>query len=1182
MYLSRLELHGFKSFAERTILQFDPGITAIVGPNGCGKSNIVDAVRWVIGEQRARVLRSEKMENVIFNGTSRRRPVGMAEVLLTVENTRGVLPIEYSEVTLGRRLYRSGDSDYLLNNTPCRLKDITDLFMDTGMGAGAYSVIELKMVEEILSENAQDRRRLFEEAAGVTRYKLRRRQTLGKLDSTQVDLNRVRDLTEEVEKQVRSLKRQAEKAARHREYSERLRGLELALAQLEHDRLAQRLAELSVAADAVKADIQRLEAEERTHDATLASLRQRLEEAEFSLKDARDALARQVAAERTLESEQRLVLERLDAAHRERDRLRAEASDDQARRDTLEAERTRLQTEATEAEPAADAAGEKLQAATTARDESQRRLASHRSQLDLARKAEREIQEKHGEARRRHDRQNARVDFLEAENDRLATERRQLDEMVTSVRARAEAALDSFEHLREELESARREADAVASTRDDLVKRLEEARGVVRTLERTREGALAESQVLENLVASFEEFPDAVRFLAETAEADAVPVTVADVVSSNAELRTALDAALGEYATCVIVERTADVAAAARRLEEAERGRATFIVLERVDRSRLPSPPETAPFATLLDGVEVREPYALVAWLLLGDVLVADGRPSEIAQDDIPAGCRLVTRDGEFVTSSGIMHTGSFRQTSSPLTGRIERREQLEAVRDRLTDLDRGIEAATAETSEVEAAIAALPVESTGTKLKAAERALAEAEKEEARAAYERETAERRISEHETRMLAIGSELETLRVSLAEDVDTLNTLESETARIRDTRAEREVIYREAEDAAASASVVFNEANVAAIQARNRVHNLKLDLQRTDSALQALSDRHLVRERQTSDLEERVAGWQDELDALRAKSTAAAEAHRPAEELLQANETRVAELKAGIAAEDERLRALRIEREAAIRVENGHAVQRAETKTRLDDLLDNTREDMGVDLEVDAVDTTDVDETSARHEVQDLRQKIRAIGAVNELALESYHEEKERLDFLVEQQRDLEHAEKTLLETIKEINTTASRRFTETYEAIQDSFKRIFVDLFGEDAAAELSLVDPSDPLETAIEITAKPRGKRPSTIAQLSGGEKTLTAIALLFAIYLVKPSPFCILDEVDAPLDDANVERFMSLIRSFAEETQFILVTHNKRTMEAADRLYGITMQEQGVSKLVGVRFEEAVELVG
>ncbi|RMH51632.1 MAG: chromosome segregation protein SMC, partial [Bacteroidetes bacterium] len=448
MYLSKLELHGFKSFADRTVLHFAPGTTAVVGPNGCGKSNIVDAVRWVIGEQRARVLRSEKMENVIFNGTARRRPLGMAEVQLTIENTRGVLPTEYTEVTIGRRLFRSGESEYLLNGAPCRLKDITDLFMDTGMGAGAYSVIELKMIDEILSENAQDQRRLFEEAAGITRYKLRRRQTLAKLDSTQADLTRLRDLTDEIGKQVRSLKRQADKAARYQEYRTRLRQLELALAQLEYDRLTRRQetlhAEIATLRQQNDTETSRLdEAETR-----LAALTRELGEREQALAAAQAHLQTHLDALRALEAERQLWQERMETALRERDRTRREAEQDAERRTHLEATLDRLSREIAGAEPEMTAAEEALDAARATRDRLQAAADALRERLLTLRQQVQAAEDARAERRRALDRLTSRLDLQTQERARLREEQASLQQQAAALDERVAAAAERLETAR--------------------------------------------------------------------------------------------------------------------------------------------------------------------------------------------------------------------------------------------------------------------------------------------------------------------------------------------------------------------------------------------------------------------------------------------------------------------------------------------------------------------------------------------------------------------------------------------------------------------------------------------------------------------------------------------------------------------------------------------------------------
>ena len=1175
MYLSKLELHGFKSFAERTVLHFDPGITAIVGPNGCGKSNIVDAVRWVIGEQRARILRSEKMENVIFNGTSKRRALGMSEVLLTIQNTRNILPTEYGEVTIGRRLYRSGDSEYLLNGVQCRLKDITDLFMDTGMGAGAYSVIELKMVDEILSENAQDRRRLFEEAAGITRYKLRRKQTLSKLETTQVDLDRVRDLTEEVGKQVRSLKRQAEKAGRFKEYSVRLRALELTLAQLEYDRLSARDAELTSLVEDLRGQIDALAAAEREQDEALEAGRSALEAAESALEQARQALAEHIDSVRKLETEQRLTLERLDGAYRDTERMRREEEIDAERLASLERDLSTNTAALEAAAPERQAAEERLAELEKERDATQAELSRRRTLVDSLRRTERKIEEERSAEIRRFDRMVNRKEFLESERNRLQQELSSFASDRGTIERRAQDAYKLFEEARAVRDSSITSLNAAETTRNEKKAALDEIIARVRELEKRREGLAAEVHLLENLVSSFEEFPDAVRFLAEDSSwLNAPIVTVSDVLSCAPDYRVALDTALGELASCIIVGDDDELGAAARRLRQKDKGRATFIVLDRLSVDVDVAAPDDSLLAhvSVSDGV-----YAPLARLLLQDVAVVDS----LEEVTNKAGDRVVTKDGEWIEGGGIVHTGGEGTPPSALTGRMERRDQLEQSRLELDEIDSQIRAAKGRQEEAAKALEEVPVEALREELQKAEKALSEAEREEARAAFELETMQQRLNEQTEREATLSAEIESIAAGISEETAALDSLKRRHAEVVSERSRSEASLTEAEEAASSASRHYNEAHVTAIQERNRLENLQREAERIEAARKNIQARKAERRRHQQSLSEQIASWQSELDELKKSSEAIAENRNPLEEAVGDRMTSVSAAREAIAEIELQLKQLRQDREQKISLENQHAVSRAEVNTRLEDLVESILTDFEIRLGEDDIEVEDVEEADAREEVARLRLQVRSLGAVNELALESYEEESERLEFLEEQQRDLEQAEETLIETIDELNTTASARFEETYAAIQLSFGKIFTDLFGGDASAQLVLEDPSDPLESPIEIRARPRGKRPSTIAQLSGGEKTLTAIALLFAIYLVKPSPFCILDEVDAPLDDANIERFMSLIRSFSTETQFILVTHNKRTMEAADRLYGITMQEQGVSKLVGVKFEEAAELV-
>ncbi|ARA94174.1 chromosome segregation protein SMC [Rhodothermaceae bacterium RA] len=1183
MYLSKLELHGFKSFADRTVLHFAPGTTAVVGPNGCGKSNIVDAVRWVIGEQRARVLRSEKMENVIFNGTARRRPLGMAEVQLTIENTRGVLPTEYTEVTIGRRLFRSGESEYLLNGAPCRLKDITDLFMDTGMGAGAYSVIELKMIDEILSENAQDQRRLFEEAAGITRYKLRRRQTLAKLDSTQADLTRLRDLTDEIGKQVRSLKRQADKAARYQEYRTRLRQLELALAQLEYDRLTRRQetlhAEIATLRQQNDTETSRLdEAETR-----LAALTRELGEREQALAAAQAHLQTHLDALRALEAERQLWQERMETALRERDRTRREAEQDAERRTQLEATLDRLSREISGAEPEVAAAEEALDAARATRDRLQAAADALRERLLSLRQQVQTAEDTRAERRRALDRLTSRLDVQTQERTRLQQELASLQHQAQTLDQQVAEATTRLEATRQAVATAQAALKTAEDARETRQAAVQAAADALRQAERRCDAAAAEVQLLDALVSSYDEFSDAVQFLATTAGWSDHPLrTVADVLACDEAHRLALDAALGDLAACIVVASEAEADAARQLLHRQGKGQATFLVLDQLPDAP-PAPPrgDARPLASL---VRVVDPAcaSLPAVLLHDWALVPTLDEARTLAQTVPAG-RFVTPDGEWADACGLLHGGSARTAPSPAGGRLGRREQLDAARARLATWEAERSRHAEALASAQAALDAVPFEARRTALQDAERHLAEARQVHARLTYEQETLRRRQQEVQQRLDALAQ-------TLTDAHRQIQTLEADVAAAetdldarRAERSQADDAFQTAEAESRAAMQRFSEAHVAAVQARNRLDNLRRDRERTQQALHDLDARAHARAEHLDALAATLTDAEHHLHRLTEQIDAAGDEQATRQRAVDEAHTELQRTKKQIADIDAVLRGLRRNREQQMREENLRAVRLAEVDTRLNDLVANVREDFDLDLSATRIDLEEAfDEDRARAEVTDLRARIRALGAVNELALEAYEQEKERLDFLLEQQQDLERAEATLLETIDEINTTASERFLTTFSAIQDHFARIFAELFVDDATASLRLADPEDPLESPIDITARPRGKRPSTIAQLSGGEKTLTAIALLFAIYLVKPSPFCILDEVDAPLDDANVDRFMNLIRAFSDQTQFILVTHNKRTMEMADRLYGVTMQEQGVSKLVAVQFDEAVEMAG
>ena len=1149
-------------------------------------SNVVDAVRWVIGEQRARILRSEKMENVIFNGTSKRRPFGLAEVQLTIENTRGVLPIEYSEVTLTRRLYRSGESEYLLNGTPCRLRDIVELFMDTGMGAGAYSVIELKMIDEILSDNAYDRRHLFEEAAGITKYKQRRGQALRKLDSTQADLTRLRDLTEEIEKRVRSLKRQAAKATRHKEIETRLHRMELSLAQEEYDRLTEQ-------EHVLRAEIQTLQDALEEHTAQLArgeagleALRKTRIDHEQALAEHQQQLNEHMGAVRDLEADARLERERLDTAHRDRDRTAREQSAAKKQRVILKNDTERLDAALAEAEPLQIEADYVLRVAQEARDEARAASTTRREALRELRLREQQLAEERSATYRRLDRLTNRLELLEQERERTREQVRAFDASTREQETQAQHAKQRTKTAEGVLEAARNALSEVEQEHEVESHRLEEAIDGRRQIERQYDAANAEIHVLQSLVSSFDEFPDAVQFLTTSpAWTGGEFMTVADILTCDAEHRTALDAALEDLSACLVVETEHEAYQAVSLLRAEQKGRTTFLILDRLPpaapaHDALPGINGAAPMQHL---VRVNDPaYEGLASLLLRDCYFIDSlEEAEALARQSTGQARFIAANGEWSDARGLVHAGSEQSVPSPTSDRMARRERLDTVREHVAELEIELEHQAATTDAIRAALATLPLEACRRTWTEAGQACADAEREHARLVFEQETLERNSADLASRLETVETEITAGQATVEPLPSAVADTVSRLAALRGEREAAEAVFQDAEAESRAAQDRFGQANVTAVEARNQCDNLRRDLDRTRREGEALEQRadelqtHFEMLRQTIDTtEEKGNRLQQQLGEIRAQraglETDVAEAR-----------TALLQSKVGIDQVEVRLRKLRQTREEAMREENTRAVRQAEIHTRKEDLIESIREGFGIALGVDPVEIDeDLDETTVRDEVQELRRKIKTLGSVNALALEEYEAQRERYEFMAAQKDDLEKAEATLLETIDEINTTAARRFSETYEAIRANFRDLFAELFGHDASADLQLVDPNDPLESPIEIVAKPRGKRPVHIAQLSSGEKTLTAIGLLFAIYLVKPSPFCFLDEVDAPLDDANIDRFMQLIRRFSDHTQFILVTHNKRTMELADRLYGITMQEQGVSRLVGVQFEEAMAM--
>ena len=1185
MYLSKLRLHGFKSFALPTELRFDSGITAIVGPNGCGKSNVVDAIRWVIGEQRARILRSAKMDSVIFNGSAKRRPLSMAEVELTIENTHGMLPVEYSEVILGRRLYRSGDSEYLLNGVACRLRDVTNLFMDTGMGAGAYSVIELKMIEEILSDNAQDRRHLFEEAAGITRYKQRRAQALRKLDGTQADLARLRDVRDEIEKRVRSLKRQAAMAARYNTHQDRVRALEAILAQREYDRLVWQEEELGARIRRLKDTLSGYAARIGVEEAEQQALRKQYVDHEDHLTANRQRLSRHLNTVRNLEADLRLERERLQTAAHDRERTGQEVEDTRTRMEALESRRRELVVAISEAAPVLEEAQKRLHDVCQERDRAREASGAQRQTLRSVRKREAEAGKKRTDNLRKADQLANRMELLAREGDRLQEWVAALEASEADIAAQDQAASQHLTAAKAARNDARKRLATLEAESDVARRAIEQTGKAIHDVERVHAAKAAERDLLQGLLASYEDFPSAVRFLSEKGASPLV--TISDVLTCEEPYRVALDAALGVWGACLVVQTDAEAQQAAVRLREQDKGRALFLVMDRLP-SAVPdvdicSRPGLLPLMDCVEASSFR--YAPLVRVLLQHVYYVDTlEEARSVLEEAPASlARFVTARGEWLDEQGFVYAGSDAVRESPGAERMTRLKRLAATLEVLIALESKQSALVEDRDQHIRVLQAIPLDEARDAASRMVRTCADAERAAERAADRHEDLHRQRTDVVAQLQAATAAMEVIEQSV--DAPRLAAREAEETleSLQQLIVAAEQDLQAAEEESLAAQDRFNRAGIDASHVRNRVEGLQRDMVRIREETAALERRMLRREGHLENLEETMrtaTGRMEELETLlrteRSNRTAL-------EDAVAADHTRLMQTRVDTERAEHRLKKLRRLREETVQEERAHAVQQASLQAQREQLTTGTQEKLHIALGAERVPIEeDFDEETAREELGVLQDKMRQMGSVNALALEEFEAESERLEFMTTQCADLEQAEKTLFKTISEINTTAAARFTKTFTAIRANFRNLFEDLFGHDASADLDFAEPERPLESPIHILAKPRGKRPISIAQLSSGEKTLTAIALLFAIYLVKPSPFCFLDEVDAPLDDSNIDRFMRLIRRFSLDTQFILVTHNKRTMEMADRLYGITMQEQGLSRMVGVRFEEAMAYAG
>ncbi len=1187
MKLRRLEISGFKSFADRVVFSFDDGVTGVVGPNGCGKSNVVDAIRWAMGEQSAKHLRGRAMEDVIFSGSESRPATGMAEVSLTFQNDGQLVPPQYAgfgEITVTRRLFRNGDSDYEINKTACRLLDITELFLGTGVGTRAYSIIEQGRIGLIVSAKPEDRRSIIEEAAGVTKYKARRKQAERKLEATEQNLLRLGDVVAEVRARLSSLERSAKKAEKFRELRGELRELELLAACRQHLALGQteaaqahELSEASEAESVAHAHVAKLEAglsaerlqllEDEKGVQELAEhshkidkqLRLSEQEMEFAKRERETIAARQVQHE----EEVGLLGVRLDLLGREEEGLRIEqqkladaTAEDQARQTQAEETLEGALREIHDAQHAVEAERHHAVSVLT-------RLANHRTNLV-------NLEKRRNDLSARLQKTVSETEQLEARTQEIA---RQRDELAKHVLA--------TQHKRKELHEQRQ------VTEEDLARGRAEQRETDAQLIKLREELADRRSRLTSLLElqkNFEGYGRGVKAIMLRAEEerrrDGVYGLVADVLRVEPRHERAIEAVLGERLQLIVVESHTAGLKAVDYLRRAAQGRASFVPLTEMEQ--LPLVPEEgdlrAPEGTVraVEVVDCAPEHDRLRNYLLGDVCLCDSLATALALWARNPGERtFVSADGEVVDKEGIVSGG---QLDGVADGLLHKRREVQELAEKVQDLEARLHQAT---GHVEQLAARLQSAETAVKRLVHE----EREEELSQLRFERDVGrlQEELGRISQRDQVLHHERETLEHALHEV-----SREEQTSRDAVAAGEGEQSDREARLRALQAELLKARERAEAVQAevtRAKVNAAALAERREGAArsLQRLLEQRQEVESRREKLQAEIAQGKERSAALQAKGEVAqeelkqllADSSRLRDELARARalyEQAQARLRGG----DEEVKKAREESR-----EIGERRSRAElalqgTRLELQHLEETVREKHLMELaDVAAArgeQALQLDLAQAEARMQSLREKIEALGEVSLIAIDEAREVGERFNFLSAQKTDLEESIAKLRSAIGRIDRASKERFKETFQLVNERFQQVFPRLF-RGGVAELQLVDDPAGGEPGVEIVAQPPGKKLASVNLLSGGEKALTAVSLIFAIFLIKPTPFCLLDEVDAPLDEANVGRYNEMVREMCRSSQFIVITHNKRTMEGADSLYGVTMEEPGISKIVSVK---------
>ena len=1167
MRLKSLEIKGFKSFADKTIVSFDEGITGIIGPNGCGKSNIIDSIRWVIGEQKISALRSENLDSLVFNGSKTRNASSMAEVTLTFENTKNLLPTEFSTISVTRRFYKNGDSEYRLNDVACRLKDIHNLFMDTGVSTDSYAIIELGMVDDIIKDKDNSRRRMLEQAAGITIYKTRKKEAKNKLDATEQDLSRIEDLLFEINNQLKTLENQAKKAEKYfeikKDYQET--AIELAIASLEGFNLSYK--ELTEQQEAETDKKFQLEATIALEEAELEKDRVVFIEKEKNLQSLQHEFNEKLQTLRTKENDKNLAAQRLDYLNDKEANLKEflERAEGQLKTIGDSIEYTKLQV--IDEEKLYNDFKNRVEQSQTELTNKRAQFDDQRVVLDNLRQQYQQIQRGQFDAEKKVAVSDTSIQNVQRSHHQIEEEQAHRVNQIAELTTQLQAKEIDLEEKKASLAALQTQHEQAKASIFETQAQLEILRSKLAEQTRILDAKKNEYDLLKSLVDSMEGYPESVKFLHKNTGWNHNAPILSDILYVQEAYRTAVENVLEPYLNYYVVNDLKEGMQAVHLLDEHKKGKANFFLLDQLTGAKA----ETAPANTIaaLSVIEFDAQYAALANHLLGNVFIAE---NEAALEGNSAGI-ILEKTGKYVKGKYTLTGGSVGMFEGKKIGRAK---NLEKLLEDIHSQEKVVNELKEQIQTQHNAVLQFNELLKENEIRATEQSINTLINE---VFANKNRLENLQSAHANAVIKLQEYAEKIAQEHAAIADTRLALESLNVSLHETQAQLEAIelaYQAAEQAYHSASGEFNEMN--------------LQLTKQLSKIESLQQEVVFKENQLNDLHAQIQTNTLQLtEATTAILDSRAELAEISEALVQLIKTKEEEeLKLNEA--DQAYYTLRNElqeKESAVRtqIKSKELVDQLinEIKDKLNNLklqLSGMKERLSVEFKVELEEVLDkgrqTEETLEELQVsaEKMKKRLENMGEVNPTAIEAYTEMKKRYDFILEQKNDLVTAKESLLQTIQEVEATANQAFLETYNTARENFQKVFKALFTEEDSCDLILVDPDNLADTAVEIVARPKGKRPSSISQLSGGERTLTATAMLFAIYLIKPAPFCILDEVDAPLDDANVGKFTQMIKKFSDNSQFIIVTHNKQTMSAVDVIYGVTMQEPGVSKLVPVDF--------